>query len=226
MFLIFINILPWIAWHFTQSSLKYHQTVLQFSHNCLIIVLERMSNQTASNVLSFTALLLSPDFAEHSFLGVLQGTKHDPSRYWILPRLVLGVFWAKWPLLVTPPPFLPKICGLKQGVTFSLSNIFVKKNDTKEYSNIFVLEKQYERISEYIRIKIILRIWYERIFALENIQICLNIPIIVKLEAKLLFWRKILFGNIIPSNTRNNLTKNSCNVSFAFYCLKYIWSQN
>ena len=56
LFLIFINILPWIACHFTQSSLKYHQTVLQFSHNFLIIVLERMSNQTASNVLPFTAL--------------------------------------------------------------------------------------------------------------------------------------------------------------------------
>ena len=52
----------------------------------------------------------------------------------------------------------------------------------------------------------------------------LNIPIIVKLEAKLLFWWKILFGNIIPSNTSSNLTKNSCNVSLAFYCLKYIWS--
>ena len=37
-------------------------------------------------------------------------------------------------------------------------NIFVKKNDTNEYPNIFVSKKQYERISEYICIKKMIRI--------------------------------------------------------------------
>ena len=49
-------------------------------------------------------------------------------------------------------------------------NIFVSKNDTNEYPNIFVSKKQYERISEYIRIRKMIRIWYERIFVSENIR--------------------------------------------------------
>ena len=46
-----------------------------------------------------------------------------------------------------------------------------QKNDTNEYPNIFVSKKWYERISEYIRIKQMIRIWYERIFVSENIRI-------------------------------------------------------
>ena len=45
-----------------------------------------------------------------------------------------------------------------------------RKNDTNEYPNIFVSKKQYERISEYIRIRKMIRIWYERIFVSENIR--------------------------------------------------------
>ena len=49
--------------------------------------------------------------------------------------------------------------------------------DTNEYPNIFVLKKQYERMSEYICIKKRIRIWYERIFVAENIRIYSNIRI-------------------------------------------------
>ena len=52
-----------------------------------------------------------------------------------------------------------------------------QQNDMNEYLNIFVSKKQCEWISEYIRIKKMVWIWYEQIFVPENIWIYSNIRI-------------------------------------------------
>ena len=66
---------------------------------------------------------------------------------------------------------------LYQSVTFvkiwTRMNIRIyssQKIYTNEYPNIFVLKKQYEWISEYISIRKMIRIWYERIFISKNIR--------------------------------------------------------
>ena len=64
-----------------------------------------------------------------------------------------------------------RIYSYKKMIRTNIRIYLYQKNDTNEYPNIFVSKKQYERISEYIRIKKMIRIWYERIFVSENIRI-------------------------------------------------------
>ena len=72
------------------------------------------------------------------------------------------------------------------------NTLWYEKYDTNEYPNIFGSKKWYERIYEYIRIKKRIRIWYERIFVAENIQIYSNIQIFVTLwsvsSGRTLLW--------------------------------------
>ena len=64
-----------------------------------------------------------------------------------------------------------RIYSYQKNDTNEYPNIFVSKKWYDEYLNIFVSKKQYERISEYICIKNMIQIWYERIFVSENIWI-------------------------------------------------------
>ena len=66
-----------------------------------------------------------------------------------------------------------------------------QNNDTNEYPNMFVSKKWYEWISEYIFIKKMIRIWYERIFVSENIRIYSNIRIFVTPWPGLIWWNWI-----------------------------------
>ena len=65
----------------------------------------------------------------------------------------------------------PNIFVSKKTIRTNIRIYSYQKNNTNEYPNIFVSKKWYERISEYIRIKKMIRIWYERIFLTENIRI-------------------------------------------------------
>ena len=59
-----------------------------------------------------------------------------------------------------------------------------QKDDTNEYPNIFVSKKQYEWISKYIRIKKMIRIWYERILISEHIRMYKIFDISFRLDAR------------------------------------------